>query len=391
MEQPTEPEQPGPIEEQSDAVAYFQGHGGEVYTVSCSSDPADPLLFCSGDGENNAYIVQGETGTIVAELAGHTDSVVCTAFTHDNSMVATGCLDGKIRVWQARGDAVGTQVTVCDGPDGADVEWLTWHPKGFVVMAGFSDGTIWLWHITNAPGSEARYMSMMSGHSGSVSCGCFSNDGKYIISAGADGTIRTWDPRSQSGSATAILQGPEFHGDTPVMSMVAHPTQPVVLTGDLEGNVVVTNLATSRPIVKLRTSATVANADYPPSVEALAISGAQNLAAAIDNDGGFVVIDTQRLTLRYKATLPHGASRLTFLGDSPILAAGCLDGTVQLYDGRTGELQRTLLGHNGMLLAMTVSAATTVSVDDGEEVHGRFIVTGGDDFAVLTFGPFVTN
>ncbi|KAG9396643.1 WD domain, G-beta repeat [Carpediemonas membranifera] len=377
-------------QQHSDAVCYFAGHDGPVYAVSSSSSSTDPLLLCTGGGDDRAFLVRGEEGRVLAELEGHGESVVATAFNFDNSLVATACLDGVIRVYRTTENAMGKLIATCEGSsEGA--EWLAWHPKGNVIMGGFGDGTCWLWHIKTTAGQEdARYMATLTGHSGAVTCGGFTIDGKGVISAGHDGSIRLWNPIT--GAATAVLSGPEFHGDTPVTCLTVHPNGQLLLTGDLEGNVVVTNIQSARAMAKLRTTPTVENPDFPPSVEAIAASPKHAVVAACDNDGHFILINMTNLTVRHSISLgEHGVSRLAFLGTSPIVAAASLTGTLMLYNSLTGALERTLQGHDSMVLTMAVSAPATVSVDDAAEVTGRFLVSGSDDGVVLTFGPFVTE
>jgi len=84
------------------------------------------------------------TSTNVATLGGHTDSVGSVAFSADGLLCATGGLDGLVKVWDA---GTGLLKRTLEGP--SDVEWLTWHSKGNVLLAGSSDGTVWMWLATS--------------------------------------------------------------------------------------------------------------------------------------------------------------------------------------------------------------------------------------------------
>jgi WD40 repeat protein len=57
------------------------------------------------------------------------------------SLLGTASLDGTVRVWSA---ADGSLVRVCEGP-AEGCEWLAWHPKGDVVLAGSEDFSMWMW------------------------------------------------------------------------------------------------------------------------------------------------------------------------------------------------------------------------------------------------------
>jgi WD40 repeat protein len=49
---------------------------------------------------------------------------------------------GKVGIWDS---ATGHCAHMLDGPGGA-IEWLRWHPKGDVILAGSDDFTAWLWN-----------------------------------------------------------------------------------------------------------------------------------------------------------------------------------------------------------------------------------------------------
>lgn len=48
---------------------------------------------------------------------------------------------GVVKVWNSSN---GQLVQTLEGPGGA-VEWVKWHPKGNVVLAGSDDFTMWMW------------------------------------------------------------------------------------------------------------------------------------------------------------------------------------------------------------------------------------------------------
>lgn len=49
---------------------------------------------------------------------------------------------GKVGIWDS---ATGHCAHMLEGPGGA-IEWLRWHPKGDVILAGSDDFTAWLWN-----------------------------------------------------------------------------------------------------------------------------------------------------------------------------------------------------------------------------------------------------
>ena len=52
---------------------------------------------------------------------------------------------------------------------------------------------------------------VLTGHSGTVTCGQFTPDGRHVVTGGGedDCTLRVWDPKS--GSCVHTTQGAHFH------------------------------------------------------------------------------------------------------------------------------------------------------------------------------------
>lgn len=55
-------------------------------------------------------------------------------------------------------------------------QWVRWHPRGHLVLAGSEDSTVWMWNA-----DRASYLNMFSGHGSSVTCGDFTSDGKELL------------------------------------------------------------------------------------------------------------------------------------------------------------------------------------------------------------------
>lgn len=203
-ERPTEPSGPD-----TSARAY-RGHRDSLY---CLDVDAAGRVVCTGSGDDSARLYDRATLRTLAVLPCR-ETVAAVAFSLTGRFVATGSYDSVVRVWDAAaaaaaavaeggaGDAAPSPAALheLDGPAG-DIEWLRWHPKGDVLLAGCSDGTAWMWSV--APGTAAC-MQVFAGHDGGVTCGAFTPDGKAVVTGGEDGTLRVWSPKNGTCTHTFV-------------------------------------------------------------------------------------------------------------------------------------------------------------------------------------------
>jgi len=61
------------------------------------------------------------------------------------------------------------------------VQWLKWHPRGHLILAGSEDASAWLWNC-----DKGALLNTFSGHGSSVTCGDFTPDGTEILLVDAD-------------------------------------------------------------------------------------------------------------------------------------------------------------------------------------------------------------
>ena len=59
---------------------------------------------------------------------------------------------GKVGVWDT---SSGQCKRMLEGPTGT-IEWLHWHPKGDVILAGSDDFTAWLWNAETGANMRVR-------------------------------------------------------------------------------------------------------------------------------------------------------------------------------------------------------------------------------------------
>jgi len=431
------------------AIATFKSHAGPVYAVATHFDAATATLrIVSGGGDDRAYLHTLTTGggngaapqtTTIPLAHPHTDSVSSVAINSahvlpdakGNSaqhLVAVGSYDGSLALYDA---GTGQLVQLLDGP--TDVEFVDFHPKGgTVVLAGsISDGTVWMYHTPTM-----KCLQVFVGHEGGdgqggggggVSAGTFTPDGKFALTAGMDGTLRIWAPRTGLCRHTFRLAAESGAGDDRAgltcLQVDGGGDGQLAVAGSEDGLAYIVHLAGKKIAATLRhydeTSGTGANAggggmdvdgdvenggdEELRSVEAVGFASKTvnpNWVATGGVNGFLKVWDVThggqgqcRQVCRPSADEAGGnvagVTRIKWHPTLPLILASYTDGATRLWDARDGSLVTILTGgHAGVMI--NGMAAEFVGADapgGGTAV----VATAVDDGGVRVFEINIAN
>lgn len=327
------------------------------------------------------------------ELAGHTDTIAAAAFDPTGATVATGGMDGSIRLWNSQ---TGEQQACLEGPSEA-IEWLAWHPKGTVLLAGSEDMMAWMFNA-----AQQQVMQVFTGHAGPVSAGVpppaahptlltpeqntstpcclrqctqrygvpcvggFMPDGKAVVTAGGDGDgcIKTWNPKTGACTAT-IAAGHLSHSPDGVTCLAFAGDGSTVVSGGVDGSVVVSNIASGKRVAHVQ--------EHADSVEGVAFANGLPLVVTASMDGKVIIWDTNAASKRGTCEHPEGVVHLAMQHRGPLFATACLDGVVRVFDVRTAQTVATFGGN---------SAAVQCVAWAPDDVH---LLSGSDDHTARVF------
>eukprot|EP01135_Chromosphaera_perkinsii_P012452 Nk52_evm63s2657 gene=Nk52_evmTU63s2657 len=338
-------------EKETPAKTVFRGHAQSAFGVKFN--PTDEDIVASGGADDKAILWHANTGEVISELTGFSDSVTCVEFSKDGKYVATGGLDGLIKVWNGESGS-----HVCDLEGQTEIQWLSWHHKGHVLLAGSDDGTIWMWKVP-----QGNCMSVFSGHEGPVTCGGFSLDGKSLITASEDLSVRVWDPKS--GQCSLKVAGYNFHSQ-PVVCFDKHEDGKLLLTGSQDNSAKLVHLGNGKVVGSLE--------GHTESVETVAFGHNLPYCATGSLDGKIKIWDAT--SLRNRSTLEHtdGVVKMAFHPGSNALLLSCsLDGKLRMWDTRTGDIVRALGSRSTPILDFDLSQS------------GTLVACAGDDSIVEVF------
>ena len=324
-----------------DAVAVVTAHAAPVF--SCAWSPTDGAVFATGGGDDAAFLHRVSDAAAAAAprtssappaavtsfpLRGHTDTVSGLAFNHDGSLLASGGLDGKALVWSAADPSAPPRAL--EGPGGG-LEWVRWHPKGNVLLAGSEDFTAWMWNA-----ADGALMQVFAGHSASVSCGGFAPDGKTVATGSFDGSLRLWAPRT--GECSTLFMGHPFH-DGPVTCLDFHPsTEGLMLTGSEDNTARLVSGVSGKVLGTL--------AAHAETLECVGLSGDFPFAASGAIDTKLVVWDLN--TLQPRNTLQH---------DKAVSALRWIPGTACLY--RCARARKRIFGSSRNAVSLRARRSAT--------------------------------
>jgi mono/diheme cytochrome c family protein len=208
----------------------FSGHTASTWAVALS---ADERFGISGGMDGTARVWNLVNGSEVRRFAGHLSLVSAVGFTPDGRWAASGGFDGSLVVWKVatgdevwRADNLGVVAALAVDPkgevlavaagrivhvyrlgDGHRINWLDGDARvsavsmssdGYRVLIGTDAGSIvvWDWH---ADGPRHT----LTGHAGPVrSVAMKAGSSRWLLSAGADRTVRLWDLATEKDVAS---------------------------------------------------------------------------------------------------------------------------------------------------------------------------------------------
>lgn len=262
-------------------------------------------------------------------------------------VLATAGYDSAVRLWDA---SAGVCYKTFSLPE-KQVNCLAISPdKGSIVAGG---NPLVRLYDTGSKGSDA--LLAFEGHGSNVTAVGFDRAARFMFSSSEDGSVRIWDPRV---GACAVR---EYESRAAVNSVVLHPNQAELVSGDHAGAVRVWDLTSNKCVNEL-----VPEGDTPVSCVAVA-ADASLVAAANYNgncffwtpgagdDGTYVPVKKLRAHRAY-------VTRCTFSPDVRFFATASSDRTLKLWNTHDASLAASLAGHTRWVWDAAFSADSSYIV-----------------------------
>ncbi|KAG8761730.1 hypothetical protein FRC11_013429 [Ceratobasidium sp. 423] len=282
------------------------------------------------------HILDARTGRIINRMTGHVGRISSLSFSPDATRIVSGAYDDTIRVW-----SISTGLLIL-GPLREHTYVVTsvdFYPDGTLIASGSRDKTIRVWDSFNG-----RMMLVLEGHTDSITSVRFSHDGKLLASGSHDCTIRVW----------GFPSGEVVH----VCEITSPLLGPALFSPD--GYFVIYASKNDMGLLDFLTGANIGNLEgHDGLVTAIAISPDGTIVASGSEDGTICVWDTR--TGKKLVDL--------FRGHEPVNSVAFSPDGVYIISG-SGNAVRTWDPHRGIDLVQGYMPKITPDRGEGSALYG---------------------
>jgi WD40 repeat protein len=284
-------------------------------------------LAAGSDRPQGLSLWDAEAGRLVGTLPADRHPVTALAFSPDGGRLASASLGRSVSLWDTTNGELLRPL-----PHEGNVLGVAFSPDGRRLASAGENKTVHVWDA-----ATDREVLGLHGHTDLCGCVAYSPDGWRLASAGHDGTIRVWDAtplREGEGQETLTFA----RHDHEVRSAAVSPDGRWVASCGNGALVTVWDAATGRVSFDFPGHSVLvfAVAWHPDGrhVASAGSAGRQNTVKVWDAATGIV---------RFSIPVGPGASAgpyqvVAFSPKGDYLMTGQLEGAVQLWDARTGQM-----------------------------------------------------
>lgn len=417
-------------------------HGSGVNALSYSPNGK---VLASGSSDNTILLRDAETGERKAILTKHTHSVVSLVFSPDGEILVSADSNGILRLWDAN---TGKELYSLNGHSGWN-NALAFSDDGSTLVSVGNDGTLRFWNVATrqekftitghtceaigsivfSPDGKLLAIKTLSGDNtikllnvnigqesylsleppaGSLGL-AFSADCSILASgsfceihfsnARTGAYISTLGNRKKSGRTqkflTRVLKMPPLDGHVGlVRALTFSKNNQFLASGSADKTIRLWSLFAGVEMCSPgRHEDWVSTLSFSPDSRLLASGGKDrsikiwdiwNLLTHVATDKG-VLKPNMNCELSILGRHEDGVNALSFSSDSRVLASGCEDGTIQLWDVSSNILLSTLIGHTDWVYSLMFLCNNDILVSGAADNTIRLWDTfTGQEIKILT-------
>jgi WD40 repeat protein len=332
------------------------GHTRAISAIIFSEDSRH-LLTTSEDGTGIYWNVQ--SGTRAREFVGPLERITTAALTSDGKTIYTGGDEGTIRIWDASASL--PERSLAGNANG--VRAIAYSPDGQYILTGGNETSVRLWNATTrqevrsfVPDSDAMNISAL------VNVVGFSPDGSLVLAGDFSGYLTWW---TIDGTLLQRISDPA--SSSAIVEAVFSADGRRIIAASEDGTVRVWDVATGTLIRLLEVLTPNADGIALAAEDATLSGNGEHLLLAL-SDGSVRMWNTETGELeRDYGQLATSLSTLAISPDGRYLLTSIAPGVTTLWNGETGEKLHSLSGHAGIVTVVAFSS------------DGRYVLTGGED------------
>ncbi len=299
-------------------------------------------------------------------LDGHTGLVAGVAFFPTGDKIATSGYDATYRIWDAKTGkqlderSTGTKESQVGGPVAVSPDGKRIAARYFVAEA-----------------DTGKFLFGLEGHTGRITKIAYSTDGKRILTASHDGTVRVWDAEGKElqrfdahmGQKVAVTSSGLQPREERVINRGAWDAtfskdRTRIVSGGVDGTVRVWDVDTAKELqcIKLDRVTVMAVAFMP--------DGKRVVSAGSDGIIRIWEAETGKELGKFEGHTGIIAA-LAVTADGKLLVSAGHDKTVRVWEAETGKELRCFRGHTAAVQAVAISPDGKTALSGGEDNTAR--------------------
>lgn len=247
----------------------------------------------------------------------------------DGNLVAAGCADGTVQSWDLEPDAGMVRLK---GQEGRTTAAMS--PDAKMLATGDGAGVVRFWDMR-----EGVALASLKAHEARVRSLKFSPDGRLLATSGDDDRVRLWDVAT--GERLAEMTGTTA---TTCDSIAFDPTGRTLAVPVDDNSIVLASVPDLHEQGRTgRTRGQIVSVAYTPDGRTVAAASRDLGIYLMPTDGG-----------RARQLKPPGPPwTLAFAPDGTRMVTGSWNKSVEVWDMPSGAIQTTLRGHSALISAVT--------------------------------------
>lgn len=335
--------------QQGEQIYILNGQADQVHTAAFSPNGS---MLASSDSEATIWLWDPFQGKVHRKMKGHLGEVTQLAFTPQGDYLVSGGSDGRLILWDV---ATGENV-LRTRADSTHTSRIRLSPRQDQVAAILGGESIHIWDAQQ--GKPVKTIESMP----SLATALTYQSGEALLASGHDdGKVFFWD------TGTGKQAGQTHDHNTRITTMATDANGKRLATGgSTDGYVFILDIATNDILLLIpgaTEGCTVETLAFVPGTPLLAVAGIDWISSG--QEGCLCLWDLEKPAK--VLSIPVGGTALAAHPNGKQLAVATLNESICVYSLPDLKLERELIGHAGMVTGLAFTADGQRLLSSGED------------------------